>query len=203
MGIDIEMFVHPERISQELICPICHCVVEKPVQTPSEHLFCEDELLEWMTNSDICPVTNEPLDPDSIRKPGRIIKNMLAALERYCPNRGHGCTWQGTSDRVDEHLKECRCTSRTDLLIEIQQKDTLIELLRGKLSARDERIFDLVEQNSMLKERVAILQKQVQVYDAFFKEGSQDTDCSLRKSDASKLSQLRQFESKTRPSAYL
>jgi hypothetical protein len=41
MGIDIEDFVHPEHISPELICQICQGVVDRPVQTPSEHLFCE------------------------------------------------------------------------------------------------------------------------------------------------------------------
>ena len=98
MGIDIESFVHPDRISEgqlrlvcklilnhksatltqlrvvihdvtiaELICPICHNVVENPVQTPSEHLFCEDELLEWLVQSTICPVTNTPLDASTIK----------------------------------------------------------------------------------------------------------------------------------------
>ena len=51
MGIEAECFVHPERISKELFCPICTLVLENPVQTPSEHLFCEDELLEWLTRS--------------------------------------------------------------------------------------------------------------------------------------------------------
>ena len=51
MGIDYECFLHPERISSELICPICTLVLENPVQTPSEHLFCEEELLEWLTRS--------------------------------------------------------------------------------------------------------------------------------------------------------
>ena len=53
MGIDTDCFVYPERISPQLICPICTQVLERPVQTPSEHLFCEDELLEWMTRSQV------------------------------------------------------------------------------------------------------------------------------------------------------
>ena len=51
MGIESESFVHPERIPNELFCPICTLVLENPVQTPTEHLFCEDELLEWLTRS--------------------------------------------------------------------------------------------------------------------------------------------------------
>ena len=94
MGIEIECFVYPDRISEgvfscliiiryninyfslthslpskipELICPICHNVVENAVQTPSEHLFCEDELLEWLVQSNLCPVTNTPLDASTIK----------------------------------------------------------------------------------------------------------------------------------------
>ena len=87
MGVELESFVHPERISSQLICPICTQVLDRPVQTPSEHLFCEDELLEWMTRSQFCPVTNSKLEPDSIKRPGRVILNMLAELDRYCPHR--------------------------------------------------------------------------------------------------------------------
>jgi hypothetical protein len=203
MGIDTEMFVYPERISEELMCPICHCVVERPVQTPSEHLFCEDELLEWMLQSDMCPVTNEPLDPNSIRKPGRIITNMLSALERYCPNKANGCTWHGQSDRLGGHLKECESNSKAGLLKQIEQKDTLIALLRGKISVSEERIVDLEEQNSILKDRVATLQKKVKVYDAFFNEGSRSVEEPAlqkrdSKSDTRKLSELRDFESRTK-----
>jgi len=82
MGIEAGEFVHPERVSAELYCPICACVLENPVQTPTEHLFCEDELLEWMIQSDACPVTKNKLNPDDIRKPGRIITNLLGELER-------------------------------------------------------------------------------------------------------------------------
>lgn len=82
MGIEAGEFVHPERVSAELYCPICACVLENPVQTPTEHLFCEDELLEWMIQSDVCPVTKNKLNPDDIRKPGRIITNLLGELER-------------------------------------------------------------------------------------------------------------------------
>ena len=66
MGLDNDQFVHPERISSQLICPICTQVLDNPVQTPTDHLFCEDELLEWLSRSTMCPATNTPLDPDSI-----------------------------------------------------------------------------------------------------------------------------------------
>ena len=104
MGIESEQFVYPERIPQELYCPICTLVLENPVQTPSEHLFCEDELLEWLTRSDVCPVTKERLNPSDIKSPGRIIVNMLGNLQRYCPNKEHGCEWRGENSSVNSKL---------------------------------------------------------------------------------------------------
>ncbi|RYG59632.1 hypothetical protein EON64_20040, partial [archaeon] len=69
MGRDLEDFVHPERISSQLICPICTQVLHRPVMTMSEHLFCEEELLEWLTRSSLCPVTKQPIDPATITRP--------------------------------------------------------------------------------------------------------------------------------------
>ena len=177
MGFEIELFVHPERISSQLICPICTSVLERPVQTPSEHLFCEDELLEWMTRSQMCPVTNTKLDPDTIKKPGRIIVNMLAELEMYCPNRIHGCQWIGSSDQVTIHKKKCSSRSKEELLLEIQNKDSIIAKLKQKLSTSLETIAELQEKNTSLLDnyqQLEIINRRLKVYDAFFKSDEKE-----------------------------
>jgi hypothetical protein len=214
MGLELELFVYPERISTELICPICQGVVENPVQTPSEHLFCEEELLEWMLRSTLCPITHEPLDPETIKKPGRIISNMLSALERFCPNKDQGCEWSGPSDRVQAHLSECQSHSRTDLLKKIEEKDILISLLRGKVAAAENRILNLECSNESLVEQVELLTKKIKVYDAFFSDrhthaGTKPSSGDdprwnelkaterFKESDAMKLSRLRSLESLT------
>jgi hypothetical protein len=176
MGIDIEEFVHPEHISPELICHICQGVLEKPVQTPSEHLFCEDELLEWMTRSDLCPITHEKLDPDTVTKPGRIICNMIGALERYCPNRAIGCTWKGPNERVKEHKKTCQWKSREVLLRENEEKDTLISLLRGKVAYSEKKITQLENDKCDLEYTIQALQKKLNVYEAFFEDADHIAD---------------------------
>ena len=38
-------------------------------------------------------MTKQRLNPDDIASPGRIIVNMLGNLQRYCPNKTHGCEW--------------------------------------------------------------------------------------------------------------
>lgn len=177
MGFEIELFVYPDRISSQLICPICTSVLERPVQTPSEHLFCEDELLEWMTRSQMCPVTNTRLDPDTIKKPGRIIINMLSELEMYCPNKVHGCQWIGSCDQVINHKKKCNNRSKEELLQEIEKKDTIITKLKQKLSTSEEKIIELQERNAILvesNEELQIINRRLKVYDAFFKNNNDD-----------------------------
>lgn len=47
MGFDQEFFVNSDRIPSTFVCPICTGIVESPVITPSQHLFCESCLIEW------------------------------------------------------------------------------------------------------------------------------------------------------------
>lgn len=216
MGIEIEYFVYPERISPELICPICHNVVEKPVQTPSEHLFCEDELLEWMLRSDLCPITHQPLDPNTIKKPGRIITNMLGALERYCCNKDEGCKWKGTCDRFEIHLnEECEYQKQKNIFKELEEKNNLILSLQESLSSSKAIITHLEHENNQLWEENELLKRKLKVYDAFFERNTnhdllssdyKDTNSnnhnnqnnrrndSKQTSDVSQLSRLRGLE---------
>jgi len=132
MGFELELFVHPERISPQFICAICQGVLDRPVETPTEHLFCEDDLLEWMSRSNLCPVTKKVLDPGSIRKPGRIILNMLGELERYCIYKENGCNWQGPNHMASAHEKSCCCRPMDDFIKELNAKDEEIKDLNKK-----------------------------------------------------------------------
>eukprot|EP00606_Chrysophyceae_sp_TOSAG23-5_P000652 GSChrysophyteH2.ASY1.ANO1.211.1 assembled CDS len=145
MGTDPDLFVHPERISSQLICPICTQVLESPVQTATEHLFCEDELIEWMSRHDtpLCPVTHAELKPDDIRKPSRIILNMLAELERYCPNRSNGCEWQGLNEQVRLHACTCDKRPAGELREEITAKDEKIKQLRARCHKHETALKEL------------------------------------------------------------
>lgn len=170
MGLDEKEFVNPERISKELFCPICTLVLENPVQTPSEHLFCEEELLEWMTTSDVCPITKENLNPGDIRKPGRIISNLLGELVRYCPNKEHGCEWTGENDNIKSHLKSCRFKSREQLLNELETKDEVINKLKKKNQKLSDRMNSYEQSQSYLKLEIQTLKRKLKVYDAFIRE---------------------------------
>lgn len=165
-GLDLDQFVHPERISSQLICPICTQVLDRPVQTATEHLFCEDELLEWMTRSDLCPITKTKLDPSQIRKPGRIVLNMLAELEMYCKNRPHGCTWTGSREHLLKHQELCTCRSKEELLQELKEKDDKLSMLSDRVDNLTNRNMSLEEENIVLREKIEEYQHRIRVFHA-------------------------------------
>jgi len=105
MGVEKKFFVHPERISSQLLCLICLDVLENPVQTPCEHLFCDADIREWLKSKNTCPADQSRVNQNQIKTASRIVLNMLGELERFCKNKEKGCIWSGPSDRLQTHLK--------------------------------------------------------------------------------------------------
>ena len=86
----------------DLLCPICSDILKNPVLTPCQHLFCEQDLLQWFCRapddqgerpSQRCPQCNTICAPDSIKPAGRLLCNILGDLERRCAVES--CTWTG------------------------------------------------------------------------------------------------------------
>lgn len=166
MGTDLEQYVHPDRISSQLICPICTQVLKNPVQTSTDHLFCEDELLEWMARSNLCPVSKQVLDPEKITKPSRIILNMLAELEIYCTNKCEGCTWSGSYEHLQKHLANCTFRPRSELYVEIKMLSDRIVHLESIYSQLESRHDHVIEENGYLKDLVEEYRQRLRIFHA-------------------------------------
>lgn len=113
-------------------------------------------------------MNNFTLRSYNIQPPGRLISNMLSSLERYCPNKEEGCEWTGKSDQVKGHVKTCNKKSRSSIAREMEEKDILIALLKGKISASNQKCAKLESEKNSLKSENEKLLKKLQVYDAFF-----------------------------------
>jgi hypothetical protein len=209
MGRDLDSFLHPERISSQLICPICTLVLHNPVQTATEHLFCEDELLEWLTRSSQCPVTKRVIDPSEIRRPGRIILNMLAELEVYCKNRSRGCNWTGPCDGSDRHHRSCSFRPADELLEELKGKEAKIHELQQRVTELEsenvvltDKHSTLLQENDDLQEQLLICQQRLRVYEALVPTASLAKDENIRstekQSDAERLQRLQRLQSLNR-----
>lgn len=172
MGTDPDLLVHPEHVSKQLECAICCLILETPCETSTGHLYCEQCLLEYLARSEsdkpLCPVSKAELDPNDIRKPSRIIINMLAELELYCPNKEHGCEWQGQNEHVTMHLASCEKRPAAELIEEIKVKDAKIKQLRARCLKHEDHVKDLKNRNTELMDDLSICKRKLKVYDAFF-----------------------------------
>ena len=108
MGFDQDCFVDESKISSQLECVICREVLDRPVMTKCEHLYCEGCLLEWLTAHDKCPTCCAVLDPREIKKAPRIVRNMLNELEMRCQYVDNGCKWAGALEKYKGHLLVCK-----------------------------------------------------------------------------------------------
>ena len=98
----------------DLLCPICSDILKNPVLTPCQHLFCEQDLLQWFCRapddqgerpSQRCPQCNTVCAPDSIKPAGRLLCNILGDLERRCAVES--CTWTGKNCDYARHYEIC------------------------------------------------------------------------------------------------
>ncbi|KAF8767868.1 E3 ubiquitin-protein ligase NRDP1 like protein [Argiope bruennichi] len=106
MGYDITRF--QGEVDEELICPICACVLEEPLQAPlCEHAFCKACINEWLSRQFSCPVDRQSITPNELKPVPRILRNLLSRLLIACTNASLGCTAVVKLERLEIHEKGC------------------------------------------------------------------------------------------------
>ena len=109
MGRELSGYVEGNAVSRHLICSICHGVLESPVQTRCEHLFCEEELIEWLSHgtAQTCPVCAAAIDPEEVARAPRAIVGLIADLVCYCDFATAGCPLP--VKHAASHARACLC----------------------------------------------------------------------------------------------
>lgn len=106
MGYEITRFI--DEIDEELICPICNCVLENPAQAPDcEHAFCRECISEWLSRQSTCPVDRSFTLISYLQPVPRILKNLLNKLQIRCENVSHGCTEILRLESLVDHQANC------------------------------------------------------------------------------------------------
>ncbi len=82
MGFELERFV--SEIDDEYLCAICTLVLENPVQSDCEHIFCSKCINEWLDSDLSCPVERKILQPENLKPVPRYFRNMMDKLEIKC-----------------------------------------------------------------------------------------------------------------------
>ena len=84
---------------ERLLCPICHEVLNAPVQTSCGHLFCGRCLKRARSKN--CPSCREKFEEEPRRDKfnEREIRNLIVK----CQNSSRGCEWEGELGNVESH----------------------------------------------------------------------------------------------------
>jgi len=71
-----------DHVSQQLICPISHRIMEYPMVSPAGHTYDRDAILAWLGHRHLDPLSMTPLMASSLY-PNRALRNeVVAQLER-------------------------------------------------------------------------------------------------------------------------
>lgn len=107
MGYDVTRF--QGDVDKDLICPLCHGVLEEPVQTSHcEHAFCNACIAQWFSQQQTCPVDCSAVTAAQLRPVPRIMRNMLSKLQIACDYAGAGCSAVVRLDGLRSHLSDCQ-----------------------------------------------------------------------------------------------
>ena len=99
-------FVNNGEMMDIFKCKICHSVSKDPYETQCcKNTFCKSCIdTAKKTGIRCCPLCR--------RQPYQIVQavqisRQIESLQVYCENRNQGCTWIGTLQTKNMHLKEC------------------------------------------------------------------------------------------------
>ncbi|RWS12077.1 E3 ubiquitin-protein ligase NRDP1-like isoform X1 [Dinothrombium tinctorium] len=114
MGFDVERFVDFDADAyNDLLCSICTGVLESPIMTACEHIFCTQCLDLWFGSSTSChcPFCNAIVNKNELKSIPRIARNFLGNLNIRCNYRKNGCNAIVKLDHLGTHLAQCnfRC----------------------------------------------------------------------------------------------
>ena len=97
-GVEYTFVDTPVRLLEEAKCPLCLEIMEEPVSTSCDHLFCKNCIQYRPTCPTCCKEYTTTPDRGSVR--------IMKAFKVKCPNSWVGCKWQGDLGDAEEHLEE-------------------------------------------------------------------------------------------------
>ena len=65
----------------DLVCCICQCVLDKAVECPCRHVFCQLCIERWLTNRHTCPTCRKRTTKQDLQPVLPLLQNVL---NRYC-----------------------------------------------------------------------------------------------------------------------
>lgn len=106
MGWDIDRFPEGE-VNLELICCICTCILEDPVESPCRHVFCSQCIKTWLSNQKSCPHCRAPVHKRDLQSVVPLLKNIISKQKIFCDNKCRGCPDVIALENLQGHIASC------------------------------------------------------------------------------------------------
>ena len=106
-GFDTNRF--QSTIDEGLVCSICLGVLNNPMQCENnEHYFCSCCIKKHLEKTSLsCPVCQEKLTVETLRKAPRIISDFVSRLKINCNHAERGCDAVLELEALQRHVQEC------------------------------------------------------------------------------------------------
>ncbi|XP_033745908.1 uncharacterized protein DDB_G0287625-like [Pecten maximus] len=119
----------------DLICCICQCVLDSPMESPCRHVFCKICIETWLANHHNCPTCRRSLRTRRLKPVLPLVQNMINRLQMSCDFSINGCKEILILEQYDSHLKVCDYEK-----LKCRFSKCGIELLRKDLSEHEEEL---------------------------------------------------------------
>ena len=117
--VDMKGLSYVGAIDHNLLCPICYCPFDSPLQLPCEHYFCRACIAQSLESQDeasqSCPACRQKVSRADVSEAPRVIRHIVDDLKVRCPRSSEGCDVEmprsSTQDHLDRHcaFAEVRC----------------------------------------------------------------------------------------------
>lgn len=91
----------------DLICCICHSVLDTPRLSPCNHVFCKLCIETWLKRQDTCPTCRDMTLESDLRPVIPMVQNVLNRLNMICDYRSNGCDKKVMLEYYLNHIENC------------------------------------------------------------------------------------------------
>uniref|UniRef100_V5IIM4 Putative zinc ion binding protein n=1 Tax=Ixodes ricinus TaxID=34613 RepID=V5IIM4_IXORI len=102
---DLSLEDYDPAPDEELICVVCHSVLQEPVECRCRHVFCRRCIHEWLHKNSSCPVCRKRVLASSLVPALPLVQNMVSRLKVKC--RSPGCGARVAVENYVAHMNAC------------------------------------------------------------------------------------------------